>query len=206
MSPSTSSSTLSTPKTSTFSTLFSSQTTVGQNSTELTSALSTAESSLTTNTASTKTIAATPEKSTAISSESTNVASARPTTTTAVSILSSTIALTTTSYETTTVSIVETEGECEFMNELLESSICFLDVRYPLKHCNKRDIGKKIKRIFLIIFQVVTNWMENVSSRFTWIGHFAETILIGENVMQKKLNNQSFFPNGVKKIQHYRKL
>ncbi|CBY37224.1 unnamed protein product [Oikopleura dioica] len=155
MSPSTSSSTLSTPKTSTFSTLFSSQTTVGQNSTELTSALSTAESSLTTNTASTKTIAATPEKSTAISSESTNVASARPTTTTAVSILSSTIALTTTSYETTTVSIVETEGECEFMNELLESSICFLDVRYPLKHCNKRDIGcykldgKCVKSIYM---------------------------------------------------------
>ncbi|CBY11249.1 unnamed protein product [Oikopleura dioica] len=48
---------------------------------------------------------------------------------------------TTTSYETTTVSIVETEGECEFMNELLERSICFLDDRYPLKHCHQSDIG-----------------------------------------------------------------
>ncbi|CBY35938.1 unnamed protein product [Oikopleura dioica] len=47
----------------------------------------------------------------------------------------------TTSYETTTVSIVETEAECEFINELLELDICLLDQRYPLKHCNKNNLG-----------------------------------------------------------------
>jgi hypothetical protein len=55
---------------------------------------------------------------------------------------------TTTSYETTTVSVVERVDECEYINELLGVDICVLDARYPLNHCSKKNKGKKITWVF----------------------------------------------------------
>jgi hypothetical protein len=72
---------------------------------------------------------------------STSAPTNSPYVTTRSSLTGSTMAHTTTSFETTTVSIVEEITVCEAVNELLERGICFLDERYPLQHCNKDDNG-----------------------------------------------------------------